>query len=248
MGLRHLPRSESRDDFTRWGSGLRWWRWNPFYWPAAFSVGAMLPIRRSILLLKPPRVIFMCNRCVYRLQCYVICSPEKPKITLAADGNRYDASCPGFTSPTAPSTWAWWRDVVLAKAPGRGHRDITVFHQLSAPWPARQTERASTAVDDGENSASAARNTRRNKGKAALGQKRDRLMAVSPKCHRMDLSRSSRALRKAGAGAEGKARTLSSPRLSSFQRLIGNVEENASSCAFITISVMTRILLWRSPN
>src|SRR5262249_19227439 len=101
-------------------------------------------------------------------------------------------------------------------------RSPTVFHQLSAPWPARQTECASTAVDDGENSASAARNTRRNKGKAALGQKRDRLIAVSPKCHRMDLSRSSRALKKnAGAGAKGKARAYLPRACSSFQRFIG---------------------------
>jgi hypothetical protein len=48
----------------------------------------------------------------------------------------------------------------------------------------------------------------------------------------MDLSRSSRALRKAGAGAKGKARAYLRRDCSSFQRFIGNVE---GKCPFLRL-------------
>src|SRR5215467_15683516 len=64
----------------------------------------------------------------------------------------------------------------------------------------------------------------RAQGQSALGQGRDRLVAVSKTRNWMDLARSSRTLGKAGARAKSKARAYFRRASRSFQRFIGNVE------------------------
>jgi len=87
MGLRHLPRSEPRDDFTRWdqdcvggdeilSSDLRRFLWG---YVTNTTLDTALEAAESYFHVQPAVYIDSNG--------YVICSPERPKITLAADGN-----------------------------------------------------------------------------------------------------------------------------------------------------------------
>jgi hypothetical protein len=53
---------------------------------------------------------------------------------------------------------------------------------------------------------------------------RNRLAEVSPRCDRVKLSQSARALRQAGAGPEGEVRLFLRCACSDLQRLIGDIE------------------------